>query len=467
MESENWNYAIRKFQEENPLEYKLWLSKSKFISEDNKEIKIAVDNQIIKDKIENKYKSRLLNYFHDIGFDNKILTFIIENSIVNSKNDNKSNEIKNNVKNNKDEHEINLKENNRLIENHNNTQYTKKKGLSERFKFDNYIKGRSNHIAVSAARYISENPGSFYNPLFIYGGVGVGKTHLMQAIGYEVLKNFPNFNIQYVTSEFMMNDFVNAMKNNTIYDFRMKYRAMDLLLIDDIQFFEQWGKTQEEFFNTYNKLKNDGKQMVFTSDRPPHELTKISDRLISRLKSGLVAYIEPPDLELRKSVIKHLSKKLSLRLRKEIEEYLFNNFTENIRDIESALHKLKFTSEIMNRNDFDINEIESILADLVSPCKKTMIEIKDIQRTVSEYYSIQQDDMKSKKRTSKITKARQIAMYLSRQYTELSTTDIGSKFGGKNHSTVLQSVKKIERELIGSPALKTVIQELKSRILCL
>ena len=341
-----------------------------------------------------------------------------------------------------------------------------KGGLSNKYLFENYIAGNSNRIAFAAAKHIAATPASIYNPLFIYGGVGVGKTHLMQAIGNSLIAKYRNCKVLYTTSEALMNEFVYASRYDNLQQFRNKYRNLDLLLVDDVQFFEKWEKTQEEIFNTYNQLKNDGKQMVFTSDRPPRDLANLSDRLISRFNSGLVAFIEPPDEGMRKHVVKHICTKLNLSLRKEIESFIIDTFTHNVRDIEAALHKLKFIKDVENHLNFSINDITNMLSDIIPPSSASTlsnISISDTIDAVSGYYSVSAKELRSNSRISRISKARQMAMYLARNLTDLSTTDIGKEFG-KNHSTVLQAVRKIEKEIEKDPKLNQVIVDLKLKL---
>jgi chromosomal replication initiator protein len=315
--------------------------------------------------------------------------------------------------------------------------------FSPKYLFENFVVGSSNDLAAAAAKKISENPGKYWNPLFLYGGVGLGKTHLLHAIGHIIIDKFPEQKIMYITSESFMNDYITSIQKGTMNSFRIRYRKADLLLIDDVHSIQGKEGTMEELFHTFNTLYAAKKQMVFTSDRPPKELRKLEDRLRSRFEWGLTADIQPPNFEMRESILRQKVAGESYKVPEEVIRFIAENFTWNIRELESALYKLFAYHDLVN---------EKITVDLAKRALKDMIRMKSseditidlIQKKVANAYSISFSDMKSKKRTKNIALPRQIAMYIARNLTDFSTTEIGNEFGGKDHSTVIHAISKIK-----------------------
>lgn len=320
--------------------------------------------------------------------------------------------------------------------------------LNPNLTFERFIVGNSNRFASGCGEAITKNPGKLFNPLFIYGGVGLGKTHLMHAIGNELKKNFPNFRVLYVTCEKFVSDFIEAIRfQEKMSSFKNKYRNLDCLLIDDIQFLVGGNKdrSQEEFFNLFNTLKDNGKQIVIASDRPQSKL-EIEERLISRFKWGNTVDIQPPDLETRIAILKKKSEEEKISVPEDVIMFIASQIKSNIRELEGAL--LRVTSFIKFTNTpFTLDSVKIILKDVIVPEENIKITIDRIQKIVAEHYNITVKDFKTKQRTSRIALPRQIAMYLARSLTDMSTTEIGDTFGGRDHTTVMHACKQIDKKV--------------------
>jgi len=311
--------------------------------------------------------------------------------------------------------------------------------------FSTFVEGKSNEFAKAAAEAVSKEPGEKFNPLFIYGGVGLGKTHLMHAIGNEVLKSYSEKKVYYCSSEQFMNDMIDSLKNNSMTEFREKYRKLDILLIDDIQFLSGKESTQEEFFHTFNELRQSGKQIVISSDRVPKEIQRIEERLVSRFEQGLIADIKQPDYETRVAILTKKSENDGIDIPKEVLRYTAEIVNSNIRELEGALNRIIARASLMKK-EISIELVEEIFQDDVN-AKSKLITPEKIITVVSEHYGISIEDMKSTKRPKNIMIARQVAMYLFRNMLNMSLSEIGSMFGGKDHTTVMHSVNKIETRL--------------------
>jgi chromosomal replication initiator protein len=315
------------------------------------------------------------------------------------------------------------------------------------FTFDNHVEGKSNQLARAAARQVGENPGVAYNPLFIYGGVGLGKTHLMQAAGNLMLRHRPDANIAYIHSERFVADMVKALQHNAINDFKRTYRSLDALLIDDIQFFVGKERSQEEFFHTFNALVEAQRQVIITADRFPKELDGIEERLISRFGSGLVVYIEPPELETRVAILMQKARQESIELSEEVAFFIAKRVRANVRELEGALRRV-VASALFTGQSIDVELATESLKDLLS-FQERLVTINNIQKTVAEYYKIRVADLHSKGRTRQVARPRQLAMALAKELTNHSLPEIGDAFGGRDHTTVLHACRKIV-ELTGS-----------------
>ncbi|KAF0372473.1 chromosomal replication initiator protein DnaA [Pediococcus acidilactici] len=335
--------------------------------------------------------------------------------------------------------------------------------LNSRYTFDTFVIGSGNQMAHAAAMAVSDEPGVLYNPLFFYGGVGLGKTHLMHAIGHQLLENDPQTRVKYVTSEAFTNDFINSIQKNTTEEFHEKYRNVDLLLVDDVQFFADKEATQEEFFHTFEALYNAQKQIVLTSDRLPNEIPKLQERLVSRFKWGLSVDITPPDLETRIAILREKAQADNVEIPDETLDFIANRIDSNIRELEGAMARIQAYAQLQNA---------AITTDLAADALRSLnfgsnlshVTIPIIQDKVAKYFHVSVADLKGKKRLKSIVIPRQIAMYLSRELTDNSLPKIGTEFGGKDHTTVIHSCDKIKAALETNSDLARQIDDLKSEL---
>ncbi|WP_010648909.1 chromosomal replication initiator protein DnaA [Oceanobacillus massiliensis] len=344
-----------------------------------------------------------------------------------------------------------------------NSTETPKSMLNSKYTFDTFVIGAGNRFAHAASLAVAEAPAKAYNPLFIYGGVGLGKTHLMHAIGHYVREHNPNAKVVYITSEKFTNEFINAIMDNKSNSFRNKYRNIDVLLIDDIQFIAGKESTQEEFFHTFNALHEESKQIIISSDRPPKEIPTLEDRLRSRFEWGLITDITPPDLETRIAILNKKAKAEGLDIPNEVMLYIANQINTNIRELEGALIRVVAFSSLVNK-DIDASLAADALKDIIPSSKPKVITIKGIQELVGERYSIRLEDFVAKKRTKSIAFPRQIAMYLSRELTDFSLPKIGEEFGGRDHTTVIHAHEKISRLLEEDSDLNRDIEDIKEKL---
>ena len=334
--------------------------------------------------------------------------------------------------------------------------------LNPKYTFNTYVVGESNHFAHAAALAVAETPGEAYNPLFLYSGVGLGKTHLMHAIGNFVLQKNPEAKVLYITSEKFTNELINAIQNNTTEDFRKKYRSIDLLLIDDIQFFIGKERCQEEFFHTFNDLYENKKQIIISSDKPPKDINPLEERLKNRFEWGLIADIQPPDYETRCAILKKKCELEKIVIDNDIIAMIAQKVESNIRELEGIFNKIVAMAQLTN-SEITMNLAEKAVGDLQRSADK-IITIDYIQYAVANYFNLDQNDFKIQRKTSDIAFPRQIAMYLSKQLTGLSLKDIGKEFGGKDHSTVIYAIKKVEEEMKLNPNTKTIVDNIKKTI---
>jgi chromosomal replication initiator protein len=313
--------------------------------------------------------------------------------------------------------------------------------LNPEFTFETHVEGKSNQLARAAARQVGENPGGAYNPLFIYGGVGLGKTHLMHAAGNLMLKHRPDANIAYVHSERFVADMVKAFQHNAINEFKKLYRNLDALLIDDIQFFVGKERSQEELFHTFNALQESKRQVIITADRFPKELTGVEERLISRFGSGLIVSIEPPELETRVAILIKKARQEGVDLPEDMAFFVAKRARSNVRELEGALRRI-LASAFFTGRAIDISLVSESLKDLIS-FQDRLVTINNIQKMVAEYYKIRVSDLHSKSRSRQVARPRQVAMALAKELTEHSLPEIGDAFGGRDHTTVLHACRRI------------------------
>ena len=317
----------------------------------------------------------------------------------------------------------------------------KENSLFENFTFETFVEGKSNNIALAAAKQVADSPKGAYNPLFIYGGVGLGKTHLMHAVGNQILKNQPKKRIVYVHSEKFVSDMVKALQLGAMNEFKSFYRNADALLIDDIQFFAGKEQSQEELFHTFNTLLEGGQQMILTCDKYPKEIDGLEERLKSRLGWGLPVSIEPPELETRVAILLTKASEMELNLSEESAFYIAEKIRSNVRELEGALRRVGANAKFTNR-EIDVNLIKESLKDLLA-IQQRQISIENIQKTVSDYYNIRVSDLLSSKRTRSLARPRQVSMCLSKELTNHSLPEIGDSFGGRDHTTVLHACRRI------------------------
>ena len=315
-------------------------------------------------------------------------------------------------------------------------------GLNRRYTFDTFIVGSSNQFAHAACRAVAEAPSRSYNPLFLYGGVGLGKTHLMHAVGQYVLQHDQNLKLTYITSERFMNEMINAVRYDRVIDFRERYRSVDVLLVDDIQFLAGKEGTQTEFFHTFNALHDSQKQIVLSSDCPPREIPSLEERLRSRFEWGLIADIQPPDLETKVAILKKKAETEAVPLRDEVAMFMAGKIKSNIRELEGSLIRLVAYASLTGQ-EITLNLAREVLRNMLDHEEKA-VTIEIIQKFVADYYNLRMADLKSRNNSKSVAMPRQIAMYLCKYLTHASLPEIGRSFGGKHHSTVIHSIRKVE-----------------------
>lgn len=341
-----------------------------------------------------------------------------------------------------------------------------KANLNPRYTFDTFVVGNNNKMAHAASVAVAESPGEAYNPLFIYGGVGLGKTHLMHSIAHFVLQKNPSAKVLYVTSEYFTNELIDSIRNgnnSTMSKFREKYRNIDVLLIDDIQFIIGKESTQEEFFHTFNSLHGAKKQIVISSDKPPKDMEILEDRLRSRFEWGLIVDISSPDYETRMAILRKKEELDGYKIDDEVIEYIAKNVKSNIRELEGSLNKIMAYANL-EQKEINLDLAEKVLKDIISPNQKRIITPELILDIVAEHFDLTASDLIGNKRNSKIVFPRQIAMYLCRNMTEVTLKNIGKVLGGRDHTTIMNGISKIENEVETSDSTREIIDILKKKI---
>ncbi|CEH31603.1 Chromosomal replication initiator protein DnaA [Aneurinibacillus migulanus] len=421
--------------------FETWLKSTKASSLDDSTLLITAPNEFTRDWLESRYSELISETLYEVT--GKVITikFVIPTS--NSQ---------------QSETDIDSVPSSKGNRNNSHDDYPQTM-LNAKYTFDTFVIGAGNRFAHAASLAVAEAPAKAYNPLFIYGGVGLGKTHLMHGIGHYVLEQKPNARVVYLSSEKFTNEFINSIRDNQTVNFRNKYRNVDILLIDDIQFLAGKEQTQEEFFHTFNALHEESKQIVISSDRPPKEIPTLEDRLRSRFEWGLITDIQPPDLETRIAILRKKAKAENLEIPNEVMVYIANQIDTNIRELEGALIRVVAYSSLINR-DIDTELAMEALKDIIPSNKPRIINIAVIQQVVGEYFDLKMEDFKAKKRTKSVAFPRQIAMYLSRELTDYSLPKIGEEFGGRDHTTVIHAHEKITQILQSDRQMQATVQEL-------
>ncbi len=443
---ELWDNTLEKMKEKiSKPSFETWLKATKADSLKENTLIIVAPNEFARDWLENQYEGLITETLHEVTGAELITKFIIPETKDNSLEDVKVSSKKvSNEKNNETE------------------EFTQSM-LNSKNTFDTFVIGSGNRFAHAASLAVAEAPAKAYNPLFIYGGVGLGKTHLMHAIGHYVLDHNPNAKVVYLSSEKFTNEFINSIRDNKAVNFRNKYRSVDVLLIDDIQFLAGKESTQEEFFHTFNTLHEESKQIVISSDRPPKEIPTLEDRLRSRFEWGLITDITPPDLETRIAILRKKAKAEGLDIPNEVMLYIANQIDTNIRELEGALIRIVAYSSLINR-DINASLAAEALKDIIPSSKPRVITIEAIQEMVGGKYNVRLEDFPAKKRTKSIAFPRQIAMYLSRELTDFSLPKIGEEFGGRDHTTVIHAHEKISKMIATDQQLQKELDEIKEQL---
>lgn len=445
-EKQLWEKFLNSIKDKiSSISYETWFQDTSLYKIEENIIIVIVPMQLHKKNLSENYLTLITETFNEITGTNFEFEFILEDD---------------------------LEKNNKIIIEEKGIPYNnpEQANLNPNYLFDTFVVGTSNRFAFTASLAVAENPGKAYNPLFLYGSSGLGKTHLMQAIGNYIIKE-SNKKVLYVTSDRFISDFIGINRKNSynldnIDVFKDKYRNIDVLIIDDIQFLANATQSQQEFFHTFNELHQEGKQIIISSDRSPDDLKLLEERLRTRFSWGLTVNIYPPDYDLRMQILK---KKLSIHeLAKPVDEdvlqYIANNCTSDVRKLEGALNRLFAYTTMFNKDIINLEVATEALKGHLNSYGYVKNNIQKIQSIVADYYNINADDMKSKKRTNKIAFPRQIAMYLSRIMTDESFPRIGIEFGGKDHSTIMHACEKIENDMKKDPNLEQIINTLKQKI---
>ena len=432
--------------------FKTWFKNTSILSYEDNHIIIGVPNGFAKEWLENKYNIYILKSLRNIQ---ENIQSVSCNIITNSKNVPIQNAQPSmdaivppqNITLNKKSYFPSFLENN----------------LNQKYTFENFVVGGSNELARAACFAVSQNLGNSYNPLFIYGGVGLGKTHLIQSIGNEIIKGNPALNVKYVSSERFTSNLIDAIKNQKANEFKESYQKIDLLIIDDIQFISGKEKTQEEFFHIFNYLYQLNKQIVLSSDRPPKAIQILEERLRSRFEGGMIADVSMPDHETRVAILRKKALKDKIEISNEAIEFIASNIKHNVRELEGALNRVSVSSQLTNQS-IDLTYAKNSLSDIISSGKKKGITYKHILKTVSSFYEVSIDDLIAKNRKKEVVLPRQIAMFLMRQELQFSFPGIGDKLGGRDHTTVIHACEKISSAIEIDEKLKESLEDIKNRI---
>lgn len=437
--TEIWKSNLPKIKEKiGEASFETWFTTLAVIEKNNKLI-IETPDEFFKNWMIEHYYHLIIEILNDNLNESVVIEIVVNPSLINEKTQDNLTPVEKNY-------------------NFDHSYQKQNLNLNENFNFDNFVIGPSNRFAASASLAVAESPAKTYNPLFIYGEVGLGKTHLLQAITHKIQSLHSDQKICYISSENFTNELIDSIRNRTTSAFRKKYRNIDVLLIDDIQFIAGKESTQEEFFHTFNNLHNNRKQIIITSDRPPKEISKLEERLISRFAWGLITDIQPPDFETRVAILRKKTENDQLKVPSEVINFIAEEIKTNIRELEGALIRVAAFS-VLEEKSLTLDIARHVLKDMVKESSK-IISVEMIQKHVSDFFNIAVEEMKTKKRSKNIVIPRQIAMYLSRQLTSMSLPEIGQAFGGKDHTTVMHSCRKIEDQIDKDEKTQNIIREL-------
>ncbi len=432
-----WNQALGELEQKvSRPSFETWLKDTEPLALEQNRLTVSVPTDFVKEWLENRYSQLILDVLRDLSGEDLTVRFVVGSA---------------------DPSPLPI----RPISINEDIVST---SLNPRYTFESFVIGNSNRFAHAAALAVAEAPAKAYNPLFIYGGVGLGKTHLINAIGHFVLKHYPDLRVVYLSTEKFTNDFINSIRDNRTVDFRNRYRNIDVLLIDDIQFLAGKEQTQEEFFHTFNALHENNKQIVISSDRQPKEIPTLEDRLRSRFEWGLITDIQAPDLETRAAILRKKAASENIDIPNEAIMLIADKITTNIRELEGALIRIKAYSR-MTQQQIDEELIEKALKDILPESNQAPLTIEKIQRLVAGYFGLRVEDMKAKKRTKALSHPRQIAMFLCREMTDLSLPKIGDEFGGRDHTTVMHAQEKITSDMQSNPQVYREVEAIKKILL--
>jgi chromosomal replication initiator protein len=457
--NEIWQLTLEELSKDvNKPSFETWFKLTKPVSLDNNCLVIEVPNDFTKEWFETRFRQQIINALKEVTTDDHRVNFVISTKFQSEEEnvDLQAEPARNTypkdippLENN--DHEF-IRHNHKIISNFN-----------PRYTFTTFVVGACNRLSHAASLAVAESPARAYNPLFIYGGVGLGKTHLLHAIGQYTLINHGFNRVYYLSSEKFTNEFINAIRDNKTLDFRNKYRYMDVLLIDDIQFLAGKEQTQEEFFHTFNALHDNNKQIIISSDRPPKEIPTLEDRLRSRFEWGLITDLQSPDLETRTAILKKKANSDGIEMPDQVIQYIAGKVNTNIRELEGALIRIVAYASLY-KTPVTIELTETALQDIINTRQKNITVSTIINQTAANF-NISPEDLLSKKRTQEIAFTRQVAMYICRMLTDLSLPKIGEEFGGRDHTTVLHSFKKIDLLIPKNNELKNRIELIRNNIL--
>jgi len=439
---ELWAAALTEIKERiGKQNFEAWIKPVRFVLKSKNEIVLEVPNKFFRDWLTEHYLHHIETALSSISKSDVVVTFEINSKL---------------------EHQVPAGKGEKKQERELEPAPRINKNLVQKYTFENFVIGASNQFAHAACTAVANQPGEHYNPLFIYGGVGLGKTHLVNAIGHRVAATRPNLKVVYLSSESFMNELISSLRRDKMDEFKKKFRNVDVLIVDDVQFIAGKERTQEEFFHTFNSLYESHKQIVITSDKFPKEIPGIEDRLRNRFEWGLIADIQSPDMETRVAILQKKAEIEQVQLPHDVAIFLASNIDSNVRELEGSLTRLGAFSSL-TKTPITIEFAKEVLSQNLKSSERE-VTVESIQKMICEYFNIKLGDLKAKRRTQNIALPRQVAMYLCRKHTENSFPAIGDKFGGRDHSTVIHASKTIERKIKEDPHMLTTIEKLERNL---